>query len=96
MASQIIAVQGQQQVEEPKFSGRGPYIPDSTEGLRDVFTHLWSRLNEANFIAQALEQHEPGSEGFRQALAALKHVANVDKAHSHMQGLLKEAARAAA
>ena len=95
MATGIVAVQNEQQIDPSKLSGRGPYIPDSAEGLKDVFTHLWSRLEEVNFIVQMLEMHELGSEGYYSTLNALKQVSDVKRAHAHMQSLLSGAAQAA-
>ncbi|WDI91915.1 hypothetical protein [Xanthomonas campestris] len=67
---------------------QGPYRPTDSDGLREVFTHMWSRLNQAAFMAEMLALHEPGSDGAKQTLAALQQVANVSEAYSHMQKLL--------
>jgi len=70
------------------FSGRGPYVPDPSDSLKDVFEHLWTRLNEAEFIASALALQEPGTKAFDENLSALRQVANVSSAYSHMRHLL--------
>ena len=96
MASKILAAEVLQQVNELKQSAWGPYVPDSSDGLKEVFDHLWSRLNEAHSMADVLSRHEPGSDGFVATLAALQHVANVSNAHTHIQSLLRGSRRAAA
>jgi hypothetical protein len=95
MANTILAAQVLQQVNELKKAPWGPYTPDSSDGLKEVFEHLWSRLNEVHSMADALSRHEPGSEVFNSTLAALQHVANVSKAYAHMQILLRGNQKAA-
>jgi|APMI01.1.fsa_nt_gi hypothetical protein len=91
MATEIVAAAAAQDIDDSKLSGRGPYIPDSAEGLQEVFIHLWTRLNEANFIARAIGLYEPGSDAHAVALSALEQVTNVDLAYSHMLRVTRNA-----
>jgi hypothetical protein len=76
---------------EVELSDAEPYRPEAGDGLRQVFVHLWSRLNEAQFLAEMLAKLDPDSDAYRRNLAALVHVANVQAAYGHMQRLIARA-----
>ncbi len=84
----LIELKVKSPLELDTVTDHGPYRPTDADGLRQVFEHLWSRLNQVQFMGEMLALHEPGSDGFKSTLAALQQVADVGAAYEHMQKLL--------
>lgn len=67
-------------------------VPPPTKTLREMFIHLWTRLDEAHAISNGLSHSkEPVTEMMRGNLQSLATIANVDNCYGTMQRMLAEA-----
>lgn len=63
------------------------------KGLRDMFLHLWTALNEVSWRADmVVHRDEPYSAETRQTLENIAHIANVDQVYRSMHKLLADEA----